>query len=63
MPAQRQLFPQRLGSSGGQGFIICQAWKRWNLKAAEQSKVRSSWKTSIFAVFHRQSALADTSSC
>lgn len=25
MPGQRQLFPEWLGFSGGQGFIICQS--------------------------------------
>lgn len=53
MPGQRQLFPQWLGFSGGQGFIICQSWKR-NLKATEKSKVQSLWKTShfVFEVLH-----------
>lgn len=48
---------------------MSEAWKRENLKAAEESKVRSIWKTSIFFFFlvfevlHLQSVLRNTSSC
>lgn len=43
---------------------MSEAWKRWNLKAAEKSKVRCIWKTSffcccflVFEVLHLQSML------